>query len=224
MVQFKIDNWSIVLRDEIFDNTETPQKVYARLDCGKTVALFGKAKDDPRHDPSTGAFKDGNRIVTSPITKTANGIIYTEDSVYNPGIISDEYLKWCEQNEYSVFDSISMEQEIAVLPYNDKQAPNKLLLAFMDSDNYEHTVLRHICENCGKDELLTIEEAFRQGWDYPPKMGSMGVVSPRTCGECAIDTTLWWALACEKIPPEELGEKHRRTLQRILNEPSSILP
>ena len=30
--------------------------------------------------------------------------------------------------------------------------------------------LRHICEVCGKEEILTPEEAFEKGWDYPPMM------------------------------------------------------
>ena len=32
--------------------------------------------------------------------------------------------------------------------------------------------LIHICEVCGKTEILTPEEAFNEGWDYPPRMGS----------------------------------------------------
>lgn len=31
--------------------------------------------------------------------------------------------------------------------------------------------LIHICEVCGKTEILTPEEAFNDGWDYPPRMG-----------------------------------------------------
>ena len=29
--------------------------------------------------------------------------------------------------------------------------------------------LIHICEVCGKTEILTPEEAFNEGWDYPPR-------------------------------------------------------
>lgn len=38
---------------------------------------------------------------------------------------------------------------------------------------------RHVCEVCGKTEDLTSEQGFEQGWDYPPRMGIFGVVSPR---------------------------------------------
>ena len=36
--------------------------------------------------------------------------------------------------------------------------------------------LIHICEVCGKTEILTPEEAFNEGWDYPPRMGDFGIV------------------------------------------------
>ena len=41
-------------------------------------------------------------------------------------------------------------------------------------------LLLHICEVCGRTEVLTPQEAFDKGWDYPPMMGSFGDVSPRT--------------------------------------------
>ena len=37
-------------------------------------------------------------------------------------------------------------------------------------------ILRHVCEVCGTEETLTEEEAFEKGWDYPPRMGTFGVV------------------------------------------------
>ena len=35
--------------------------------------------------------------------------------------------------------------------------------------------LIHICEVCGKTEMLTPAEAFNDGWDYPPRMGGFGI-------------------------------------------------
>lgn len=84
--------------------------------------------------------------------------------------------------------------------------------------------LRHICEVCGKDEILTPEEAFNAGWDYPPRMGSFGVISPRTCGNCGIESTVWWALMMDKKPSEELTEAQMATVLRIQSEPQSIIP
>lgn len=84
-------------------------------------------------------------------------------------------------------------------------------------------LLRHICEVCGKDEVLTPEQAFDQGWDYPPRMGQFQIVSPRTCGSCSINGTLWWAISAEGKQPSELDENQLRTLNRIMNEPESIM-
>lgn len=83
--------------------------------------------------------------------------------------------------------------------------------------------LRHVCEVCGREELLTPEEAYQQGWDYPPKMGAFGVVSPRTCGSCGIQGTLWWFLAVDKGNPDDMSESQRETLLRILCEPKSVV-
>jgi hypothetical protein len=80
------------------------------------------------------------------------------------------------------------------------------------------TKFTHICEACGKEELLTPKESFDQGWDYPPNMGAWGIISPRTCGTCLVDTTVWWALVCEKKSPEDLSPGQLATIERILAE------
>lgn len=41
------------------------------------------------------------------------------------------------------------------------------------------TRLRHICEVCGTDEILTVAEAMAVGWDHPPGMSDFGVIGPR---------------------------------------------
>lgn len=82
--------------------------------------------------------------------------------------------------------------------------------------------LHHICEVCGRDEVLDSDEAFRAGWDYPPRMGRFGVVSPRTCPHCAVTETVWWALAVDGYLPQMLSEKQRDTVARIVGEPLTI--
>ena len=84
-------------------------------------------------------------------------------------------------------------------------------------------LLRHICETCGTDEILDSTDAFELGWDYPPRMGTFGLISARTCPNCPISGTLWWALAVDKTDVAELSETQKKTLERILNEPESIL-
>lgn len=84
--------------------------------------------------------------------------------------------------------------------------------------------LKHICEVCGKEDTIDSEEAFELGWDYPPRMGKFKVLSPRTCPNCTIEKTVWWALAMETKPLEDLSQKQIDTLVRIQNEPLSIMP
>lgn len=84
--------------------------------------------------------------------------------------------------------------------------------------------LIHICEVCGKTEIMTPEEAFNDGWDYPPRMGEFGIVGPRTCGDCPIIHTAWWALVSEKKDITEMSQKQRETIKRIQGEPESIIP
>lgn len=79
----------------------------------------------------------------------------------------------------------------------------------------------HYCEVCGKKELLTAEESFESGWDYPPHMGSWGVISMRTCGDCQMTDTLYWRLIKGEI--EEFTEKDIETMRRIENEPFSLV-
>ncbi|MDX9870787.1 MAG: hypothetical protein RBT41_00030 [Clostridia bacterium] len=184
--------------------TENPEFVFAKLNCGRPVALFGRAKDDPRYNAETGAFSDGHRLVTSPITAVKDGKYYTENTIYrlDEKTKNAKFQKWCEANQY---------QKIGISRVREKEEQGGMLL-------------RHICENCGKDEILSSEDAYKLGWDYPPKMGDFTIISPRTCGECGIETTLWWEITCNKTPVEQLSEKHRQTLQRILTEPESIFP
>lgn len=73
----------------------------------------------------------------------------------------------------------------------------------------------HICEVCNKTEQLTSVQAHQQGWDYPPKMGAFGVVSMRTCPNCPMIQTAWWAIAVENKKFEELTPQQQVTVLRI---------
>jgi hypothetical protein len=86
------------------------------------------------------------------------------------------------------------------------------------------TVLRHICEVCGKTEEITTQEAYQTGWDYPPGIGAFGIVSPRTCGDCGIDKTLYWRFIKGEVKSfEDLSDAEAELLTRIQNEPGSVL-
>ncbi|MDD3023794.1 MAG: ATP-binding protein [Syntrophomonadaceae bacterium] len=85
----------------------------------------------------------------------------------------------------------------------------------------------HYCEVCEKKEYITAQEAFHRGWDYPPQMGSFGLLSQRKCGECGIADTLWWKIQTSgKLPivvESELTDTELMTWKRIKGEPESLL-
>lgn len=76
----------------------------------------------------------------------------------------------------------------------------------------------HTCEVCGKTESLTSPEAYDAGWDYPPEMGDWGIVSPRTCQDCGMTDTVWWAMTTGKKGLDDLSPEQRKVVARILNE------
>lgn len=83
--------------------------------------------------------------------------------------------------------------------------------------------LRHICEVCGREEILTPEDVYEAGWDYLPNMGAFGIVSQRTCPNCPINKTVWWKIAMEHRDPNSLPDDDKTVIERILREPESIL-
>lgn len=109
----------------------------------------------------------------------------------------------------------SMKVLLALLCYSGIIVYISYVRGFMD--------LKHVCEVCGRDEVLNTEVAFNEGWDYPPRLGAFGIVSPRTCGRCSINDTVWWALMVDKVSVDDLDSKQKATLERILSEPESIL-
>ena len=84
----------------------------------------------------------------------------------------------------------------------------------------------HYCEACGEKVFCTAQEAFDAGWDYPPRIGSFGLLGPRTCGNCGLADTLFWKVQQQSIPlviETNLTEDELVTWQRIKNEPESLL-
>ncbi len=84
----------------------------------------------------------------------------------------------------------------------------------------------HYCEICGSKVYITSQEAFDQGWDYPPTVGSFGQLFPRTCGKCALADSLYIKVMKQKIPivsEETLTSEELKTWKRIKSEPESLL-
>ncbi|MDA8227043.1 MAG: hypothetical protein M0T74_04960 [Desulfitobacterium hafniense] len=88
---------------------------------------------------------------------------------------------------------------------------------------YKDKKLIHICEVCGKREILTPEEGYKRNWDYSPYMYPFKLISPRTCGDCGIEKTVWWEIAAKHKNFEDLTESQKQTIKRIYNEPESII-
>ena len=126
--------------------------------------------------------------------KTSPGLLQVEDDILT--------ITTHEGSNYYKFRLI---QDIAA--YWEARLPEKFL---------------HVCEVCGKSEILSPQEAFDAGWDYPPRMGSFGVLSPRTCGNCAMTDTLYWKLTTGEKSGEDLTENQLETIHRIMGEPESL--
>ena len=90
-------------------------------------------------------------------------------------------------------------------------------------DVFKNRRMLHICEVCGRTEILTPQEAYDMGWDYPPFMGSFGVVSPRTCPDCMMMDTAWAAITLNGVKPDDLSDRQKQAIMRIVREPESIL-
>ena len=90
-------------------------------------------------------------------------------------------------------------------------------------DVFKNRRMLHICEVCGRTEILTPQEAYDMGWDYPPFMGSFGVVSPRTCPDCMMMDTAWAAITLKGVKPDDLSDRQKQAIMRIVREPESIL-
>lgn len=72
----------------------------------------------------------------------------------------------------------------------------------------------HYCESCGAKIYCAAQEAFDNGWDYPPRIGAFGLLGPRTCGNCTMIDTLYLKVMKQKIPiviESNLTEKELRT-------------
>ncbi|MDR2538841.1 MAG: hypothetical protein LBC43_04310 [Bifidobacteriaceae bacterium] len=209
VVRATLDNWSVVLSPEIWEMfDENYQDVFTTFDNDRDYAVFGKAKNDPRYNSKTGAFQDDHRLITSPLALVKGNEYYTEENeVYtlNDSEMNHDYKIWLMANRKRAVSWTELKES-----WKKWDKP-----------------LRHICEVCGKDQILTPEEAFEQGWDYPPKMGEFGIVSPRTCETCSIKDTLWWELATNEDRPSDTDKVKQRKLEtahRIKAEPMSILP
>lgn len=104
----------------------------------------------------------------------------------------------------------------------EKRSQRKELMASMETRPFWH-----YCEVCGKKKYMTAQQAYEEGWDYPPRMGKFGLLGPRKCGDCRLTDTLFWKINTEqKIPvviDRTLSNRELQIWKRIKNEPESLL-
>lgn len=84
----------------------------------------------------------------------------------------------------------------------------------------------HYCEVCGKKQYITAQQAFDEGWDYPPTFGPFGILFQRTCGECTMINSLYMKVMKQQIPivlEKTLTSEKLKTWNRIKTEPESLL-
>lgn len=100
-----------------------------------------------------------------------------------------------------------------------KYTPDEETIAgMMDAKNHldADETREYLCEVCGAKETLTEQQAYDAGWDYPPFIGLWGVVSPRTCPNCGIESTAYWHVLT--VGTHDIPKNHQATLLRILEE------
>ncbi len=145
--------------------------------------------------------------------------------------VTDTGIEECnEAADESLIDRAHKELEETTRQREEEAKEQKKQEEFLNELNEKG--FTHICEVCGEKKWLRPEDAFELGWDYPPRMGTFGVISPRTCGKCQMVDTVWWKLNTKKGNNGEgislgdlstLSDKDKQIIMRILGEPYSLL-
>lgn len=66
----------------------------------------------------------------------------------------------------------------------------------------DKTLIKHVCECCGREEALTVKAAWLSGWDYAPITSGWGMLGPRICPHCKIEDTVWWKV-CHNMSEDD---------------------
>ena len=144
------------------------------------------------------------------------------DKIYE--VINNDIKLRMDDPKPEIVDSARKElsEESQQMKQEEEKAKERLdLLESMNSRPFWH-----YCEVCGAKVFCTAQDAFNAGWDYPPQLGTFGLLGPRTCGECDITGTLYWKVQQQALPivmESMLTEEELKTWKRIKNEPESLL-
>lgn len=87
----KLEKWSL----RRFMNFCPPEEAFC---------FFGEVYNDHRHNPETGEFADGHRIITGPVQfmNLKEGIAKTFNTTYDLGKIDAEFGQWLERNNFTL--------------------------------------------------------------------------------------------------------------------------
>lgn len=144
------------------------------------------------------------------------------DKIYE--VINDNIRLRMDAPKPEIVDAAHKELNKEVQRIKQEEEETKQRSALLESMNSRP--FWHYCESCGAKIYCTAQEAFDNGWDYPPRIGMFGVLGPRTCGNCTMIDTLYLKVMKQEIPiliESNLTEKELQTWRRIKNEPESLL-
>ena len=144
------------------------------------------------------------------------------DKIYE--VINNNIKLRMDDPKPEIVDSAHKELSEEAQQMKQKEGKAKERLDLLESMNFRP--FWHYCEVCGTKVLCTAQEAFDAGWDYPPQLGTFGLLGPRTCGGCDITSTLYWKVQQQALPivvESTLAEEELKTWRRIKNEPESLL-
>ena len=204
----RIETYVVILNQTGWKKDEDNKTFYERSQCKGMLTLYEAEDTGKKYIAfSPDSPEDGYHIFTS----------------YNHITIVDEVIFLSTKENTFLF-------QVLKKGYNGSNLYH--MKPLLNPFQCESPKFLHICECCGKKEYLTSQEAFEQGWDYPGKDGiytsdpahGFGMLAPRICGNCSTDQTLSWRVNTGQVSLKgELTEKDQKTLERITNEPFSLI-
>lgn len=172
-----------------------------------------------------GLAEDMNRIKGTAMEMEFPNPAEGFDAIYE--VVGDEIRLRMEDPRPEIVSKAKaelLEETARLRKESEDKRKRKELLESMDTRPFWH-----YCEVCGKKEYMTAAQAHDAGWDYPPSIGHFSLLGPRTCGDCPIESTLYFkVMACKKYPlpvviPSLLTPDEAVTWRRIRQEPDSLL-
>ena len=222
--------------DAIRNACDTPIEIYLMRPSEERLKQNCKERDVD-DDFSFGFIKKQIEEIELPSVKEGFTKTFIVKSDVNVRIIKENKESTCAHNlemateEYVFEVEESLLEEARVEIYEEQKRMNEEKekeKEFLEAVELTKTKpFLHICCGCGRRELLTSEQAFEEGWDYPGMHGlykempyyGFRSLAPRTCGNCPITSSVYWKVTQGK----HLADEDNKVIERIKNEPMSLL-